>query len=161
DEHRSIREGGKLQAPPGLYVVNHDVLTEANRNSRWFLKRLYETEWDLVIVDEAHHYARWTKPAYIFAPNGDMTDYHQGLSGGRFGKILALTATPFELSPQEMIQLLALVRADKNDLQTIQKGLDHYVRQLNTFFALRERSVADPLRREAVRRLQQLRDEDA
>src|SRR5208283_4231722 len=132
-----------------------------NRNSRWFLKRLYETEWDLVIVDEAHHYARWTKPAYIFAPNGDMTDYDQGLSGGKFRKILALTATPFELTPQEMNQLLALVRADKNDLQIIRKGLDLYVRQLDAFFALRERSVMDPLRREAVRRLKRFRNEDA
>lgn len=161
DELRSIREGGKLQAPAGLYIVNHDVLTEANRNSRWFLKRLYETEWDLVIVDEAHHYARWTKPAYIFAPNGDMMDYNQGLSGGRFGKILALTATPFELTPQEIVQLLALVRADKNDLELIKKGLDLYVRQLDAFFGLRERSSTDPLRQEAVRRLKRLRDEDA
>jgi SNF2 family DNA or RNA helicase len=160
EEHRSVRDGGKLQAPPGLYIVNHDVLTEVNRNSRWFLKRLYETEWDLVIVDEAHHYARWTKPAYIFAPNGDMTNYAQGLSGGKFGKILALTATPFELTPQEMVQLLALVRADSNDLQGIKKGLDLYVRQLDRFFSLRERSVTDPLRREAVHRLKKLRDED-
>lgn len=161
DEHRSVRDSGKLQAPPGLYIVNHDVLTEANRNSRWFLKRLYETMWDLVIVDEAHHYARWTKPAYIFAPNRNMTDYDQGLSGGRFGKILALTATPFELTPQEMVQLLGLVRADKRDLQLIQRGLDLYVRKLDAFFALRERSVDDPLRREAVRRLKRLRDDDA
>jgi SNF2 family DNA or RNA helicase len=161
DEHRSVRDGGKLQAPAGIYIVNHDVLTEANRNSRWFLKRLYETEWDLVIVDEAHHYARWTKPAYIFAPNEEMTDYDQGLSGGKFGKILALTATPFELAPQEMIQLLALVRADKNDLEVIKNGLDLYVRQLDSFFSLRQRSVTDPLRREAVLRLNRLRDEDA
>jgi SNF2 domain-containing protein len=161
DEHRSIREGGRLQAPPGLYIVNHDVLTYANRNSRWFLKRIYETEWDLVIVDEAHHYARWTKPAYIFAPNRDMTDYDQGLSGGKFGKLLALTATPFGLTPQEMVQLLALVRADKNDLQLIKSGLDLYVRQLDAFFAMRERSVTDPLRREAVLKLNQLRDENA
>jgi superfamily II DNA or RNA helicase len=108
-------------------------LTEANRNSRWFLKRLYETEWNLVIVDEAHHYARWMRPAYIFAPNGDMTDYNQGLSRGRFGKILALTATPFELTPQEIVQLLALVRADKNDLELIKNGLDLYVQELNAF----------------------------
>ena len=161
DELRSVRDGGKLQAPAGTYIVNHDVLTEANRNSRWFLKRLYETEWDLVIVDEAHHYARWTKPAYIFAPNGDMTDYHQGLSGGKFGKILALTATPFELSPQEMVQLLALIRADRYDLDVIKRGLDLYVRQLDGFFSLRERSVTDPLRRDAVRRLNRFRDEDA
>ncbi|WP_198026626.1 SNF2-related protein [Bradyrhizobium sp. ARR65] len=161
DDHRSIREGGKLQAAPGIYIVNHHVLTEANRNSRWFLKRLYETEWDLVIIDEAHHYARWTRPAYIFAPNGDMTDYNQGLSGGRFANILALTATPFELTPHEIVQLLALIRADKGDLQAIRAGLDQYVRELDAFFALRERSVTDPLRLQAVRRLNRLRDHDA
>jgi hypothetical protein len=160
-EHRSIRDGGQLQAPPGLYIVNQDVLTEANRSSRWFLKRLYETVWDLVIIDEAHHYARWTKPAYIFAPNRNMKDYEQGLSRGRFGKILALTATPFELTPQELVQLLALVRADNRDLQVIQRGLDLYVRQLDAFFGLRERSLDDPLRREAVRRLKGLRKDDA
>jgi superfamily II DNA or RNA helicase len=161
DEHRSVRDGGKLQAPAGIYIVNHDVLTDANRHSRWFLRRLYETEWDLVIVDEAHHYARWTKPAYIFAPNGDITDYNQGLSGGKFGKILALTATPFELTPHEMVQLLALIRADKNDLELVRKALVLYVRQLDAFFALRQRSEGDQLRREVVRRLNQLRDEDA
>ena len=161
DEHRSVRDGGKLQASAGIYIVNHDVLTEANRNSRWFLRRLYETEWDLVIVDEAHHYAKWTKPAYIFAPNGDITDYDQGLSGGKLGKILALTATPFELTPHEMVHLLALIRADKNDLELVKKALVLYVRQLNSFFSLRQRSESDPLRREVVGRLNQLRDEDA
>lgn len=159
DELRSVQENGKLQAPEGLYIVNHDVLTERNRQSRWFLRRLYETEWDLIIVDEAHHYARWTQPAYIFAPNASMTDYEQGIGRGRFGKILALTATPFELTPHEMVQLLALVRADKADLELIEKGLDLYVRQLNGFFSLRQRSAEDPLRREAVQRLKNLRDQ--
>lgn len=158
DEYRSIRDGGKLQAPHGLYIVNHRVLSEANRNSRFFLRRLYETAWDLVIVDEAHHYARWTQPAYIFAPNGNMFDYNQGIS---FRKILALTATPFELTAQEMVQLLALVRADRGDLETIKAGLDLYVQHLDAFFGLRERSVTDPLRQEAVRKLKQLRDDDA
>ena len=161
EEHHSIRDGGKLQAAAGIYIVNHNVLTEANRNSRFFFRRLYETEWDLVIVDEAHHYAKWTQPAYIFAPNRDMTDYNQGLSGGRFGKILALTATPFELTPHEMVQLLALIRADKNDLEVVKKALVLYVRQLDTFFSLRQRNESDPLRREVVRRLNRLRDENA
>jgi SNF2 family DNA or RNA helicase len=158
DEYRSIRDGGKLQAPHGLYIVNHRVLSETNRNSRFFLRRLYETEWDLVIVDEAHHYARGTQPTTIFAPDWDLTNYDQGLS---YQKILALTATPFELTAQEMVQLLALIRADKGDLEKIKAGLDLYVQQLDGFFGLRERSVTDPLRHEAVRKLRQLRDDDA
>ena len=161
DEIRSVRSDGRLQAPKGIFVVNQDVLTPRNRESRFFLRRLYETEWDLVIVDEAHHYARWTKPAYIFAPDGDMTNYDQGISNGKFGKILALTATPFELTPNEMVQLLALVRADKLELNLIEKGLDVYVRQLDGFFSMRQRSESDPLRAKTVQRLKRLRDEDA
>jgi hypothetical protein len=161
DDKRAMRDGGQLQARPGIYIVNQEVLTEKNRIHRPFLKRLYDTRWDLVIVDEAHHYARWTKPAFIFAPDGDMTNYEQGLGRGQFRRILALTATPFELTPREMVQLLALVRADRNDLQAIEKSLDLYVRKLEHFFSLRQRSDEDPLRREAVQHLRRLRDEDA
>jgi SNF2 family DNA or RNA helicase len=161
DELRSVREDGKLQVSEGIYVVNQDVLTPNNREHRFFLRRLYETVWNLIIVDEAHHYARWTQPSYIFAPNGDMADYDQGISNGKFGKILALTATPFELVPREMVRLLALVRADKLDLGQIEFGLNRYVQQLDYFFSLRQRSQSDPLRQDAVRQLKQLRDTDA
>lgn len=157
----AMRDDGRLQARPGIYIVNQEVLTERNRSARPFLKRLYRTFWDLIIVDEAHHYARWTQPAYIFAPDGDMTNYEQGIGDGRFRWILALTATPFELTPREMVQLLGLVRADKQDLQAVERGLDLYVRGLEHFFSLRQRSESDPLRRDAVARLRALRTEDA
>ncbi|HVO77378.1 MAG TPA: helicase-related protein, partial [Methanomassiliicoccales archaeon] len=158
DDRRAMRDDGRLQAQHGIYIVNPEVLTERNRIHRPFLKRLYATFWDLIIVDEAHHYARWTKPAYIFAPDGDMTNYDQGV---RFRKILALTATPFELDPREMVQLLALVRADKGDLETLKKGLDLYVQGLEQFFSLRRWSETDPQRQAAVSRLRKLRVEDA
>jgi hypothetical protein len=157
----AMRDDGRLQARPGIYIVNQEVLTERNRIHRPFLKRLYRTSWDLIIIDEAHHYARWTKPAFIFAPDGNMTNYDQGIGDGQFRWILALTATPFELNPREMVQLLALVRADKKDLQTIEKGLDLYVHGLEHFFSLRQRSENDPLRQDAVSRLRELRVEDA
>ena len=160
DNKMAMRDDGRLQARPGIYIVNPEVLTERNRVHRPFLKRLYGTFWDLIIVDEAHHYARMTKPAYIFAPDGDMTNYDQGIGDGKYKWILALTATPFELTPREMVQLMALVRADRGDLQTIEKGLDLYVRGLEHFFSLRQRSEVDPLRQEAVSRLQRLRVED-
>jgi hypothetical protein len=60
-----------------------------------------------------------------------------------------------------MVQLLALIRADKNDLELVREALVLYVRQLDAFFALRQRSEGDQLRREVVCRLNQLRDEDA
>jgi len=161
DELRSVREDGRLQAPEGIYVVNQDVLTPKNREHRFFLRRLYDTIWDLIIVDEAHHYARWTQPSYIFAPNGDLKDYDQGISNGKFGRILALTATPFELEPREMVRLLALVRANKGDLDQIERGLELYVKHLAHFFSLRQRSQNDSFRRDAVRQLKQLRVENA
>jgi hypothetical protein len=72
-----------------------------------------------------------------------------------------LTATPFELTPQEMVNLLALVRADPSELEDIERGLELYVDHLARFFALRQRSPDDPLRAGAVQHLHRLRDEDA
>lgn len=165
NNRRAMRDDGGLVAHPGIYIVNQELLTEKSRDARPFFRRLYATYWDLIIVDEAHHYARWTKPAEIFAPDRDMMNYDQGIgkerATRRFGKILALTATPFELTPREMVQLLALVRADKQDLDTIEKSLDRYVTGLEKFFALRQRSGDDPLRQEAVARLRRLRVDDA
>jgi superfamily II DNA or RNA helicase len=158
---RGHRHGGRLQVPEGRYIVNHDLLSDRTRGTRLLLGQLWRTHWDLIIVDEAHHYARWNRPAYIFAPDGNLRNYEQGIGDGKFGHILALTATPFELTPQQMVNLLALVRADPSDLEVIEKGLDLYVRHLDRFFALRQRSPGDPLRAGAVQRLRCLRDEDA
>jgi SNF2 family DNA or RNA helicase len=155
---RGQRRGGRIQVPPGLYIVNHDLMSERARGTRLLLGQLYRTRWDLIIVDEAHHYARWNQPAFVFAPDKDFRNYQQGIS---FRRILALTATPFELTPKEMVNLLALVRADPSDLDAIEKGLDLYVKHLEHFFALRQRSPQDPFRTGAVQCLQRLRDEDA
>ncbi|MBI4524535.1 MAG: DEAD/DEAH box helicase family protein [Deltaproteobacteria bacterium] len=158
---RGRREEGRIQAPPGLYIVNHDLLSEASRQTRLLLGQLWRTKWDLIIVDEAHHYAKLNRPAEIFAPDRDLRNYDQGISDGRFVHILALTATPFELTPHEMMNLLALVRAEPTNLETIEKGLELYVQRLNQFFALRQRSPSDPLRAATVDALRHLRDEDA
>lgn len=159
---RGERRDRHIQVPGGLYIVNHDLMSERSRATRRpFLTQLWNTQWDLVVVDEAHHYARWNRPAYIFAPDGDFRNYDQGIAGGKFRHILALTATPFELTPKEMVNLLALVRADPSELADIEKGLDLYVSYLDRFFALRQRSPNDPLRAGAVQHLQKLRDEDA
>jgi len=159
---RGHRRDGHVQVPGGLYIVNHDLMSErARATPRPLLTQLWNTQWDLIIVDEAHHYARWNQPAYLFAPDGDFRNYDQGIGGGKFRHILALTATPFELTPKEMVNLLALVRADRSDLDEIEKGLELYVHHLDRFFALRQRSPDDPLRAGAVKHLQRLRDEDA
>lgn len=158
---RGYRHDGRVQVPEGLYIVNHDLLSDRARGSRLLLGQLWRTHWDLIIIDEAHHYARMNKPVEIFAPDRNLRNYEQGIGDGKFGHILALTAMPFELTPQQMVNLLALVRADPSDLEVIEKGLDLYVRHLDQFFALRQRSRGDPLRVGAVQRLRFLRDEDA
>ncbi len=152
---------GTLQAPPGLYVVNHDVLGETARQARPLLKQLYRTRWDLIIVDEAHHYAKGNRPVRLLAPDDDLRNYEQGIGEGQFRWILALTATPFELGPYELVNLLALIRADPPDLDFLDKALTAYVRGLDQFFDHRQRSPSDELRRNDVAALRKLRTTDA
>jgi ERCC4-related helicase len=95
----------------------------------------------------------------LFAPNGDLRNYDQ--QALEFDRIIALTATPFELTPNELVNLLALVRARHDLLDMIEKGLGNFVRSLERFFDMRERTPADPLRQQQVAMLQRLRDKDA
>jgi ERCC4-related helicase len=156
---RGQRLDGRNQVRPGLYIVNERLLQEEKRRTSVLLRQIWSTKWDLVIVDEAHHYARGNKPARLFAPDGDLRNYDQ--HGLEFKNILALTATPFELTPTQLVGLLALIRADEPVLENIKRGLENFVRGLDMFFELRERSVNDVLRKEQVSRLQRIRDHDA
>lgn len=149
---------GRQQAPPGLYIVNERNLQEEKRGASRLLAQIWRTKWDVVIVDEAHHYARGNKPMRLFAPDEDLTNYEQPSLD--FDKILALTATPFELTPSELVSLLALIRADQADLRTVGAGLTNFVKVLDRFFELRERPHTDSLRQQHVAALQRLRDED-
>lgn len=156
---RGQRVAGRQQVPPGLYIVNEKLLQEEKRRESTLLRQIWRTQWNVVIVDEAHHYARGNRPMLLFAPDGDLRNYAQPAL--HFDRIIALTATPFELTPHEMVNLLALIRADKAVLDTIEDGLQNFVRALDRFFELRNRSPTDPLRNQQVALLQHLRDEDA
>jgi hypothetical protein len=150
---------GRHQVPRGLYIVNEKLLQEEKRQTSTLLRQIWNTRWNVVVVDEAHHYAHGNKPMQLFAPDGDLRNYDQ--PSLNFDKIIALTATPFELAPLELVNLLALVRADHALLSDIQAGLQNFVRALDRFFELRERSPSDPLRQHQVGLLQRLRDDDA
>ncbi len=150
---------GRHQVPPGVYIVNERLLQEETRQSSTLLRQLWRTYWDVVIVDEAHHYARGNRPVRLFAPDGDIRNYEQ--DSLNFGAILALTATPFELAPREMVNLLALIKTDVGVRDVIELGLQSFVRALDRFFELRERSPTDPLRQQQVALLEHLRDHDA
>jgi hypothetical protein len=157
---RAKRTRKGLQVPPGLYVVNERLLLPDKRREYPLLRQIYRTRWNVVIVDEAHHYARDTRPVELFAgADRDLRNYaHRGL---HFDRILALTATPFSLETRELVSLLALIRADEGDLQDIERGLKRFEAELGNFFELRERAPSDPLRAQKVATLQQLRTVDA
>lgn len=159
---RGQRVAGRHQVPPGLYIVNERLLQEEKRRDSTLLRQLWHTHWDVVVVDEAHHYAHGNRPVRLFAPDDELRNYDQPPPKSlHFARIIALTATPFELTPHELVNLLALVKADPTELDTIEAGLQKFVQALNRFFELRDRSPTDPLREQQVTLLQRLRDEDA
>jgi SNF2 family DNA or RNA helicase len=150
---------GRHQVRPGLYIVNEKLLQEEKRGGSPLLRQIWRTRWDAIIVDEAHHYARGNRPARLFAPDGNLRNYDQ--VSLEFDRIIALTATPFELTPNELVNLFALVRAKPDLLDTIEQGLAKFVRALDQFFGLRQRTPSDPLRQQQVALLNHLRDDDA
>ena len=121
---RGHRRDGHIQVPSGLYIVNHDLMSEQARATRRpFLTQLWNTQWDLIIVDEAHHYARWNRPGLHLRPGRRFPQLRSRESRtAKFRHILALTATPFELTPKEMVNLLAIVRADRPNCATSRRG---------------------------------------
>lgn len=157
---RGRLEEGRRQVPPGLYIVNERLLQAEKRRDHPLLKQIWRSHWNVVIVDEAHHYARGNRPQRLFASDGNLRCYEQKDSLW-FDKVIALTATPFELSPRELVDLLALVRADERTLGSIEEGLRRFGKALGRFFDLRQRSPNDPLRAQQVALLQHLRDHDA
>jgi hypothetical protein len=159
---RGKRTEGKIQVPQGLYLVNNRLLYESMRDKCRLLGYLHRADWDLVIVDEAHHYGKGGKCDSIFATR------YEGLGRGKqpdFGAvgtlsyrhILLLTATPFELEPGEMLNLLRIARAGKVDLERLSHLLGQYQRGLNKFYDLRALPPQNPRRRAVVEHLRGLR----
>ena len=67
---RGQRVDGRHQVPPGLYIVNEKLLQEEKRQASTLLRQIWRTRWDVVVVDEAHHYAHGNRPMRLFAPTG-------------------------------------------------------------------------------------------
>lgn len=151
---------GRNQVRPGLYIVNEKLLQEEKRKASPLLRQIWRTRWDIIVVDEAHHYARGNRPMFLFAPDGDLRNYDQR-QALEFDRIIALTATPFELTPTELVKLLSLVNVRHELLDIIERGLANFVRSLDRFFDMRDRTPVDPLRQRQVALLQHLRDDDA
>jgi superfamily II DNA or RNA helicase len=152
---QGVREDHKIQVPDGLYLVNHQLLYDSKRYRSKPLKYLHRSNWDLVIVDEAHHYGKGNKCDSIFATpyqglgRGEQPDFGAEDTLLSYRHILLLTATPFELEPGEMLNLLRIARAEKDDLDQLSDLLRQYQRALNLFYDLRALPPSN-LRRQAV-----------
>lgn len=88
ENHAGERRYRKNILPHGLYVVNWNLLLfPAGKKTT----QIHKTTWDAIIVDEAHHVADklLQLPPYTLLANPNTVT-------------LLLTATPFQLSPQEM-----------------------------------------------------------
>lgn len=157
---RGKREGGKLQVPAGrVYIVRHDQLLEDARENNSLTRWLGQTDWDVVIVDEAHNFTGLhTQRSKVFFPEQTEQSRLQGLTG-RF--VLALTATPFQLSTKEIVNLLRIVHAPEEDLEHVRDGLGRYERALDQFYARRRLDPSDEGRRQKVQALYELRTQDA
>lgn len=141
---RGTNEGGRRQVPEGLYLVNQHLLYDSTREKSELLRNLYRTDWDLIIVDEAHHYGKGNKCDRIFV---DLNYRH----------IMLLTATPFELDPSEMLNLLRIAEASERDLEQLGSTLKQYQQVLNRFYEIRMLPPNNERRIEIVKRLHQLR----
>jgi SNF2 family DNA or RNA helicase len=156
-----VNEGGKIQVPEGLYLVNQHLLYKGSRAKSKPLKYLYRTNWDVVIVDEAHHYGKGNKCDSIFADSDDFGNRNRTefcVEGTlNYRHIMLLTATPFELDPGEMINLLRIARADDRDLEQLSLALRQYQLALNRFYELRMLPSNNERRCEIVKKLHHLR----
>lgn len=159
---RGVRADSKIQVPHGLYLVNQQLLYDGKRGKSKLLSYLYRTNWDLVIADEAHHYGKGNKCDSIFAKNytglgrGGQPDF--GSEGTlNYRHILLLTATPFELDPHEMLNLLRIIHATEDELARLNDLLKQYQQGLNTFYGLRTLPPDNERRKAIVDHLRQLR----
>ncbi|APR85055.1 helicase domain protein [Minicystis rosea] len=160
-EGPGVREAGKMQVPAGrIYLVKPLLLTggragESSPLVRWLRK----TDWDVVIVDEAHHFTNLkNERGRVFFPDYTPESRERGLLG-RY--LLALTATPFQLATKEMVNLLRIVLAPEDDLERVRDGLARYEAALEHFYVRRRLAPSDEGRRRCVDRLHELRAMDA
>ncbi len=157
---RGKRKDGHNQASEGIWLVNDNLLADVDRrgHSR-LLRMLWRTKWDLVIADEAHHHGKKNACARVFTP--DLSFEAQDLARGlQFRRILLLTATPFELDPEQMVNLLRIIWADENDVELILQKLKRYEKVLKRFYAARNLPPPHDERRRLVDKLQGLRGVD-
>jgi superfamily II DNA or RNA helicase len=125
------RRYGSIELPGGLYIVNSNLLYREGKR----VTQIHKTRWDAIILDEAHHIA------------SDLValEPHTLLANEKTATLL-LTATPFQLSPQEMKGLFEATfggygaarhwREAVNEAKKLYQHLDfrRYRQALNRYF---------------------------
>lgn len=157
----AVVEAHKRQVRPDrIYLTKQSLLSRnGSADASRYLRDLRNTDWDLIIVDEAHNYTGLhTQRSKIFFEDGTPESRSEGLTG-RY--VLALTATPFQLVTRELLNLLRVVHADEDDLTALDDGLRRYEKGLESFYGRRHLPPADAGRCRAVDALRRLRLEDA
>jgi len=155
---RGTNEDGR-QVQPGVYIANANLLhDDHDARASATVKYLRKTKWDLVIVDEAHRYTNaGNKRGQLFFPDGDVQRRDEGLRA-RF--VLALTATPFQLSIRELLNLFRIVAAPEADVERLGTGLTQFERGLESFYSKRALPPEHEARARAVSQLAKLRLEN-
>ncbi len=87
----------RVELPPGTYICNWNVLRKKVGSGRSRLAALRSQSWDVLIVDEAHHREAREAMETVRAWSRHLR------------AILLLTATPFQLEPRELHQLLGTI----------------------------------------------------
>lgn len=158
---RGVVEGGKRQVPAGrIYVTRQSLLSRSgSADASRYLRYLRNTEWDVIIVDEAHNYTGLhTQRSRIFFKDGTPESRAEGLSA-RY--VLALTATPFQLATRELLNLLRIIHADPADIEVLEDALPRYEKALESFYGRRSLKPTDGERVRFVDALERLRLHDA
>ncbi len=143
-------ERRRVNIPDGLYLVNTGVLHKKSRNKAKLLKYIFHSPWDLVIVDEAHHFGKGGECDSIFASPYKKLGRNGvpgfGVKGTlSFRHILLLTATPFELNSREMVNLLRIAQRG-GDTREFENLLEEYQSSLEKLFELRALVPENPAR---------------
>ena len=131
EERMPLRAGPTIEAR--LHSVRQSLAHEVATIWKACMTRL-ELDLPLLILEEAHHAKNpWTRLARLFE-NEDATALQRGAFGGVFERMLFLTATPFQLGHDELIEVLRRftgVRWDDLDRDAYERELEELKRALD------------------------------
>jgi superfamily II DNA or RNA helicase len=135
-----VRESSAPLEEDGLVIVSRHLIARADRRDE---VRRVSRPWDLVIVDEAHAARR-----QVFrknAPNQLLGLLEELVQRRSFRSLWLLTATPMQLDPREVYDLLILCGLDQPDWGEWRslRGFEGYFDQLAVFAA--DKRVREPV----------------